>query len=84
MRKLKMRVLATSMVALTLLTVPVAATEVRTEVPQEKIMAASDSKLENVRGQVFKWYYRRYNGKLQKRLWSLTEGKWITGWIDCE
>ncbi|MBE5871332.1 MAG: hypothetical protein E7294_08745 [Lachnospiraceae bacterium] len=84
MRKLNMRFLATSMVALTLLTVPVAATEVRTEVPQEKITAASDSKLENVRGQVFKWYYRRYNGKLQKRLWSLTEEKWITGWIDCE
>ncbi len=29
------------------------------------------------------WYYRQYNGKLQKRLWSNTENKWLTDWIDC-
>ena len=33
--------------------------------------------LENV------WYYRTYNGKRQKRLWSATEKKWLTDWIDC-
>lgn len=27
------------------------------------------------------WYYRTYNGLFQKRLWSYTEGKWLTDWI---
>lgn len=29
------------------------------------------------------WYYRIYNGHLQKRLWSLTRGIWLTEWEDC-
>lgn len=29
------------------------------------------------------WYYRIYDGKVQKRLWSLTRGIWLTDWIDC-
>lgn len=28
------------------------------------------------------WYTRMYNGKLQKRLWSITNGCWLTDWID--
>lgn len=28
------------------------------------------------------WYYRTYEGKLQKRLWSITYGKWLTDWMD--
>lgn len=30
------------------------------------------------------WYNRIYNGKLQKRLWSITYNKWLTDWIDVE
>lgn len=30
------------------------------------------------------WYTRTYNGKQQKRLWSLTHGCWLTDWIDCD
>ena len=26
------------------------------------------------------WYYRNYNGRLQRRLWSITEGVWLTDW----
>ena len=29
------------------------------------------------------WYYRIYEGRLQKRLWSLTRGIWLTEWEDC-
>ncbi len=29
------------------------------------------------------WIYRTYNGKKQKRLWSITHGYWLTDWIDC-
>lgn len=29
-----------------------------------------------------KWFYRTYNGKLQKRLWSVTHEKWLTDWMD--
>ena len=28
------------------------------------------------------WRQRIYNGMLQKRLWSITYGKWLTDWID--
>lgn len=27
------------------------------------------------------WYYRVVDGVAQKRLWSYTEGKWLTDWI---
>lgn len=27
------------------------------------------------------WYYRFYNGVYQKRLWSITQNKWLTDWI---
>ena len=35
------------------------------------------------RAEQTKWYYRTHDGKLQKRLWSVTYGKWLTDWIDC-
>lgn len=28
------------------------------------------------------WFYRTYNGVYQKRLWSYTQNKWLTDWID--
>ena len=28
-----------------------------------------------------KWYYRTVDGKLQKRLWSITQEKWLTDWM---
>ncbi len=28
------------------------------------------------------WCTRQYNGKWQKRLWSITNGCWLTEWID--
>lgn len=30
----------------------------------------------------YKWYYREYKGKKQRRLWCLTTGEWMTDWID--
>lgn len=27
------------------------------------------------------WYYRTNNGKKERRLWSITEGKWLTNWM---
>lgn len=34
------------------------------------------------RAEQTEWHYRMYNGHAQKRLWSITEGKWLTDWID--
>lgn len=28
------------------------------------------------------WVFRVYYGVTQKRLWSITYGKWLTDWID--
>ena len=54
--------------------------EVKAEAPceQEKVVEEVSPRIEE-----FKWYYRTYNGKQQKRLWSITEQKWVTDWIDC-
>ncbi len=30
----------------------------------------------------YRWYYRTYKGKEQKRLWCITTGEWVTDWID--
>ena len=27
------------------------------------------------------WIYRVYNGNIERRLWSYTEGVWLTDWI---
>ncbi len=27
------------------------------------------------------WIYRTNNGNIEKRLWSITYGKWLTDWI---
>lgn len=29
------------------------------------------------------WFFRNNNGILEKRLWSLTYGRWLTDWIPC-
>ncbi|MBR4731596.1 MAG: hypothetical protein IK081_02405 [Lachnospiraceae bacterium] len=34
------------------------------------------------RAEVFMWFYRTYNGMVQKRLWSVTYEYWVTDWID--
>lgn len=35
------------------------------------------------RSEEFIWVTRVYNGKQQKRLWSVTNACWMTDWIDC-
>lgn len=30
------------------------------------------------------WCTRHYNGKRQKRLWSITYRRWLTDWIDVD
>ena len=37
-----------------------------------------DSRAEEV-----EWVFRDYNGQMQRRLWSYTEGKWLTEWENC-
>ena len=37
----------------------------------------------STRAEETKWFYRDNGGTLQKRLWSNTQGIWLTDWIDC-
>ena len=52
-----------------------AATTESTEIPQSTV---------EPRAEEVEWYTRVYNGKLQKRLWSITYQVWLTDWIDVE
>ena len=42
-----------------------------TEIVEEEIQRAEQTE----------WYYRINNGVLEKRLWSITYGRWLTDWI---
>lgn len=46
-----------------------------TAISEESVTPASEETV---------WYNRIYNGKLQRRLWSLTYQKWLTEWEDVE
>jgi hypothetical protein len=39
---------------------------------------------EPTRPEQFMWFYRTYEGRRQKRLWSITYGYWVTDWIDID
>ena len=34
-----------------------------------------------IEGEVTEWYFRNNNGICEKRLWSVTYGKWLTAWM---
>lgn len=36
------------------------------------------------RAEETKWYYRVNNGVMEKRLWSITNGEWLTDWEPVE
>lgn len=43
----------------------------------------SENVIQTPRTEKTEWRYRYYNGKWQKRLWSVTYQRWLTDWIDC-
>lgn len=30
-----------------------------------------------------RWYFRMNNGVKEMRLWSITDGRWLTDWVPC-
>lgn len=36
------------------------------------------------RAEEVEWYYMPIDGVMHKRLWSITRGIWLTGWIPCD
>lgn len=47
--------------------------------PMEDLQSTVEPRVDEV-----VWITRTYNGKLQKRLWSITYQVWLTDWIDVE
>ncbi len=45
---------------------------------------ATDEEIIVMRAEQTMWYYRVTNGAREKRLWSLTYGKWLTDWMPYE
>lgn len=33
------------------------------------------------RKDILEWIYKKFNGKLYKRLWNASKGEWLTDWI---
>ena len=78
MKKFKIFI-PTVLALMTISTMPVSANSIST-LP---VPASEESTIMPLAEEV-EWYYR-YNdeGVLQKRLWSITYGYWLTDWIDC-
>lgn len=49
------------------------------EVNDAEIICEAESTV-ILRAEQKEWLYRVVDGKLQKRLWSITWGKWLTEW----
>ena len=65
-------------VAVMFLGTPVMATDVIQENMEELLIEEEEPN----RAEEFMWFYRTYEGRRQKRLWSLTYQRWVTEWID--
>lgn len=78
-----MRVLLSALVAAQLFMVQAPIPTVAAEIPQDATINAVVLGDASIQAEQFKWFYRTYHGREQKRLWSLTEERWVTDWIYC-
>jgi len=69
--------LLTSMMMLSL-AVPVFAADAVVAEPTNAVLEQEVSP----RHEFTRLYFRTYGGVLQMRVWSITNGRWITDWID--
>ena len=77
----KLVCLLLSLVLLVSLSVPALAETVNESVEDEIVFALKGSD-EPGRPEETEWYYRiTESGLIQKRLWSITYGYWLTDWI---
>lgn len=79
-KKLTNAVLSAVVIATVINTTPVGFASVT--LPDQLITARSEDTV-SPRAEETIWYTRTYNGKSQKRLWSVTRRIWLTDWIDC-
>lgn len=79
-KKLTNAVLSAVVIATVINTTPVGFASVT--LPDQPITAQSEDTV-SPRAEETIWYTRTYNGKPQKRLWSVTRRIWLTDWIDC-
>ena len=59
-------------ICLSVFSIPAFAANIESEIDTQGEYAARAVETE--------WYYRIYNGRLQQRLWSITDQKWLTDW----
>lgn len=70
-----------SIIIITLVVISLMGTAVAVDRHQESYPAISYTEF-SARAEQTEWKHRVYNGKLQKRLWSITYNKWLTDWMD--
>ena len=58
------------------------ATPIQAAIIGGEIASNADTPSINARAEQVEWYYRLYNGKYQKRCWSITYGYWKTNWTN--
>lgn len=50
-------------------------------VPVQAYAPPSDDSGVSICAETFRWYFRTNHGVEEMRLWSITEGRWVTDWI---
>lgn len=66
------------------LALPAAAKEVETAANINSQSFSSSGEVAMPYAEVKEWHYRYYNGRPQRRLWSVTYGRWLTDWEYCD
>ena len=76
---MKLKRLACTLLVLTVMMLSVVASAA----PVVPTNGDGDASTASPQAEETQWVYKIYYGKMQKRLWSLTRGIWLTDWIDC-
>ncbi len=80
--KLRKTILALFLALLTLLGTCTVAGAADVSVLSPSVQAIGRPGVASPQNEETVWCTRDYNGKHQKRLWSITNGCWLTEWID--
>lgn len=78
---MKKKLLTTFAASLLLLSLMGTASATSFQLVNYNLLSSASTEVEP-RAEQTTWYFRTIDGKNQMRLWSITEGKWLTDWID--
>lgn len=78
------KAMAVCLTAAALLAAAPTALAAEEEIPAVEITDFSNGESASPQADQQTWVYRTYNGQRQKRLWSYSQNRWLTDWINID